>query len=173
MDATKICSLSHLESRCHEITSFVCQCRNCAAVLATHDKLSDVVCYRPPLLSRLENSFKLWPSKQLSDLSTYTCRYRITLRRIFPILYNGPGMPLQNCRFPWGIRWILHLIHGSLVPLESTSPHLRRNLDSFSSFSTTHGQWSCPTDTQTDKQTNHAVSVAIGRIFAPRVCDAA
>jgi len=71
MDATKICSLSHLESRCHEITSFVCQCRNCAAVLATHDKLSDVVCYRPPLLSRLENLFKLWPSKQLSDLSTY------------------------------------------------------------------------------------------------------
>ena len=40
--------------------------------------------------------------------------------RVFPILYNGPPVPRQNCPFPWGI-WSPTSVH---IPRASQSVQL-------------------------------------------------
>jgi len=59
-----------------------------------------------------------------------------------PILYNGPPLPPQNCRFQWG-DVDSHLIRGSLI---RSSRQPKRHLDRLSRFATLPSV----TDRQTD-----------------------
>ena len=92
-------------------------------------------------------------------------RFRIaTATRLTTPKYYPPRCKM--CPFPWGLRALPNLIHGSLgLP----SPHPKRRLDRFSRFAGLIGL--ANRDKETGIQTDHATpSIAIGRICA---CDAA
>ena len=75
---------------------------------------------------------------------------------------SGGNNPRHNYPFPWGDRGP-HPIHGPSGPLESTTkPHL----DRFIRFCMAHAcVQQTHTQTETDRQTDHATSVAVGRIL--------
>jgi len=66
-------------------------------------------------------------------------------RQSFPILYNGPRAPSQNCSFPRGDLGI-HLTHDSLGPSEQRPQMASRSVLSF-----LQGSLLRPTDRPTDR----------------------
>jgi len=103
------------------------------------------------------------PPSSTPQLASAPCRHCALLSR-FAFIYSrkypdkswvGPFRP-QNCSFTRGDLGP-HLIHDSLLPLESTS---RTESRSVQPFCRTHSR-----DRQSDRQTDHAApSVVIGRI---------